>query len=82
MNHQIYSDSFLLTNIETASHELARIKHFAKIDPKSTYPQEIDVKFKEIIINSSIGLPRWIRLPFGIKTLRPIFQGVNKSFIV
>ena len=31
MNHQICSDSFPLLNNETASHELARMKYFAKL---------------------------------------------------
>ena len=48
INHQICLDSFPLPSIKTASHELANMKHFAKIDLKSAYNQiEID-KFKEI----------------------------------
>ena len=49
LNPQICSDLFPLPNIESASHELARIKCFAKIYCKSAYNQiEIDEKFKEI----------------------------------
>ena len=74
VNHQIYSDSFPLPSIETASHELANMKHLAKID--SAYNQiEIDNKFKEITtLNIPMGLLRWSRLPFGIKTASHIFQ--------
>ena len=76
VNHQICSDSFLLPCIETASHELANIKHFAKIDLKSAYNQiEINDKFKEIItLNTPMGLLRWSHLPFGIKTACHVFQ--------
>ena len=58
--HQICLDSFPLPNIETASHELAIMKYFAKTDLKSAYSQmKIGKKFKEIIIiNTPIGLTR------------------------
>ena len=64
-----------LTEIETSIHELANMKHFAKIDHKSAYNQiEIDDKFKEItILNTPMGLLRWSHLPFGIKTAIHIF---------
>ena len=74
--HQICSDLFPLLSIETASHELANMKHFAKIDLKSAYKQiEIDDKSKEIIaLNTPMGFLRWSRLPFGIKTASYIFR--------
>ena len=76
VNHQICSDSFPFPSIETACHELANMKHFAKIDLKSANNQiEIDVKFKEIItLNTLMGLLRWSCLPFGIKTASHVFQ--------
>ena len=73
MNHQIGLDLFPLPNIETVSHELARMKYFTKIDPKSADNHtEIDEKFKEI--TTTIGLLRWTSLPLGIKTLSYIFH--------
>lgn len=39
VNHQIYWDSFPLPNIKTASHELTKMEHFAKIDFKAAYNQ-------------------------------------------
>ena len=60
VNPQICSDSFPLPSIETASHELANMKHFAKIDLMSAYNQiEIDDKLKEITtLNTPMGLLR------------------------
>ena len=75
VNPQISSDSFPLPSIEIASHEMANMKHFAKIDLKSAYNQiERDDKFKEIIaMKTPMGLLTWFRLPFGIKTVSHIF---------
>ncbi len=75
VNLQWCLDSFPLPSIETASHELANMKHFAKIDWKSTYNQiEIVDKFKQFTaLNTSMGLLRWSCLPFGIKTTCHIF---------
>ena len=57
----VSSDSFPILSIGTAGHELANMKHFAKIDLKSAYNHiEIDDRFKEIIIlNPTMGLWRW-----------------------
>ena len=56
MNHQIYPDSFLLSNIETVSHELSR-KYLTKIDLKSANNQiKTDEKFKQVhTINTPVG---------------------------
>ena len=84
VNHQICSDSFPLPNIETASHELAGMKYFAKIDLKAAYNQiEIDDNFKEVTtINTPIGLLRWTRLPFGVKTSSHIFQRTIEGILL
>ena len=76
MNHQICSDSFPLPSIETASHKLANMKHFTKINLKLSYNQiERDNKFKEIAtLNTPMGLLRGSCLLFGIKTASHIFQ--------
>ena len=66
----VSSDSFPIPSIETAGHELANMKHFAKIDLKSAYNHiEIDDRFKEITtLNTPMGLWRCSCLPFGIQT--------------
>ena len=66
----VCSDLFPIPSIETAGHELAYMKHFAKIDSKSAYNHiEIDDRFKEITtLNTPMGLWRWSCSPFGIKT--------------
>ena len=77
INHQISLDSFPLPSIKTVGHELANMKHFAKINLKSAYNQiEIDNKFKEIItLRSSC-------LPFGIKTASHIFQRAIEKILL
>ena len=82
INHQC-SDSFPLANTETASHKMANIKHFAKIDLNSAYYQiKIDDKFKEIItLNTPMGLLRWSHLPMGIRTASHIFQRAIEQFL-
>ena len=83
VNHQICSDSFPLPSIETASQELANMKHFAKIDLKSANNQvEIDDKFKEITtLNTPTGILRWSRSSFGIITASHIFQRVIEKIL-
>ena len=83
VNHHTCSDSFPLPSIETASHKLANMEHFAKIDLKSAYNQiEID-KFKEITtVNTPMGLLRWSRLPFEIKTASHIFQKAVEKILL
>ena len=57
------------------------MKHFAKIDLKSGYNQiEIDDKFKEITtLNTTMGLLRWYRFLFWIKTASHIFLSATKK---
>ena len=48
---------------------------FAKVDLKTAYHQiPIDNNFKVTIINKPIGLLKWRRMPYGIKTASVIFQ--------
>ena len=49
---------------------------FTKIDLKTAYHQiPIDNNFKEVTtINTPIGLLKWRRMPYGIKTASAIFQ--------
>ena len=72
-----------LPSIETASHELANMKHFAKMDLKSAYNQiEIDDKFKEITtLNTPMRLLRWSRSLFGSKTATHIFQRAIENIL-
>ena len=79
--HQICSDSFPLPSIETASHELANMKHFAKIDLKSAYNQnEIDDKFKEITtLNTSMRLLRQSRCRLELKLLVMFFKEPSRK---
>ena len=76
VNPQIYSDSFPIPDIETAFSEMAGMTHFAKIDLTNAYNQiELDETSKDVTtMNTPIGLLRWNRLPFGIKTASAIFQ--------
>ena len=84
INHQICLDLFCLPSIETISHELANMKHFVKIDLKSTDDQiKIDDKFKEITtLNTPIGLLRWSHLPFEIKTACHTFQSAIEKILL
>ena len=76
VNHKICADSYPIPNVETILHALAGSKYFTKIDLKSAYNQiQIDENFQEITtINTPIGLLRWCRMPYGIKTASSIFQ--------
>ena len=72
------------TEYRNASHELANMKHFAKINLMSAYNQvEIDDKSKEItILNTPMGLLRWSRLPFRIRTANYIFQRAIEKILL
>ena len=76
VNHKVCSDSYPVLNIEVAIQTLVGISVFTKIDLKTVYHQiPIDDNFKEVTtINTPIGLLKWIRVPYGIKTARAIFQ--------
>jgi hypothetical protein len=81
VNPKICSDSYPLPSTETAFCELANMSYFAKIDLKNAYNQiQIDEDSKEILtINTPIGLLRWTRLPYGVKTASAIFQAAMEE---
>lgn len=62
---------------------LIGMKTFSKTYLKSAYHQiPIDEDFKEVAtINTPIGLLRWKRLPYGIKTASAIFQRAIEQVI-
>ena len=76
INSQLKSDSYLAPNIETVFSEMAGTKVYCKIDLESAYFQiPLDEESKAITtISTPIGLFRYKRLPFGIKTASAIFQ--------
>ena len=76
VNPKICSDSFPMPNIENAFSAMAGMTHFAKIDLTSAYNQlELEESSREITtMNTPIGLVRWKRLPYGIKTASAQFQ--------
>ena len=65
-----------IPNVEVAIHALACMSVFTKIDLKTAYYQiPIDNNFKEVTtINTPIGLLKWRKMPYGIKTASAIFQ--------
>lgn len=83
VNHKVCADSYPIPNVEVALHKLAGMKVFSKIDLKSAYHQiPIDENFKEVTtINTPIGLLRWKRMPYGIKTASAIFQKAIEKVI-
>ena len=78
VNHKVCSDSYPIPNVEDAIYALAGMSVFTKIDLKIGYHQiPIDNNFKEVTtINTPIGLLKWRRMPYGIKTATTIFQRV------
>ena len=71
VNHNICSDSYPIPNIGVAIHALACMSVFTKIDLKIP----IDDNFKEVTaINTPIGVLKWRRMPYGIKTANSIFK--------
>ena len=83
VNYKICTDSYPIPDVETVLHALAGSKYFTKIDLRSAYNQiQIDEKFQEITtINTPIGLLRWCRMPYGIKTASSIFQRAIESVL-
>ena len=59
------------------------MKLFAKIDLANAYNQiELDEVSREITtINTPLGLLRWTRLPFGIKTASALFQAAIEKTV-
>ena len=75
VNHKVFSDSHPIPNVEVSFHALAGMSVFRKIDLKTAYHQiPRDNNFKEVTINTPIGLLKWRRMPYGIKTASAIFQ--------
>ena len=72
-----------MTNVETAFSALAGMQYFAKIDLASAYNQlQLDKDSHTITtMNMPIGLLRWTRLPFGIKTASAQFQSAIEKTI-
>ena len=83
INHKVCSDSYPMPNVEVANLTLAGMSVFTKIDLKTAYHQiPIDDNFKEVtMINMSIGLLKWKRMPYGIKTASAIFQRAIKQVL-
>ena len=83
VNHKVCADSYPIPNVEVALHKLAGMKVFSKIDLKSAYHQiPINENFKEVTtINTPIGLLRWKRMPYSIKTASAIFPKAIEKVI-
>ena len=74
VNHKVCSDSYPILNVKAGIHAMTSMSVFTKIDLKTAYHQ-IDDNFKEVTtINTPIGLLKWRRMPYGIKTATGIFQ--------
>ena len=69
-------DSYPKPNVKVVFHALAGMSAFTKIDLKTAYHQiPIDNNFKKVMtINTPIGLLKWRRMSYGIKTASAIFQ--------
>ena len=76
VNHKVCSDSYPIPNVVDALHALAGMSVFTKINLKTAYHQiPIDKNLKEVTtINTSIGLLKWKRMPYGIRKASAIFQ--------
>ena len=72
-----------MPNVEVAIHVLGNMSVFTKIDLKTAYHQiPIDNNFKEVMmINTPVGLLKWRRMPYGIKTASTIFQRAIKQIL-
>lgn len=76
VNERICCDSYNLPNIEVAFMKMANKNKFAKLDLSSAYWQiELDEMSKDITtINTPIGLYKFNRLPYGIKSAPAILK--------
>ena len=81
VNDKLCSDSFPIPRIETAFSVLSGMKYFAKFDLTGAYNQlSLDESSREITtINTPIGLLRWTRLPYGVKTASAQFQAAMEA---
>ena len=75
VNHKVCSDSYPIPNVEVEIQTLAGMSVSTKIDLKTTYHQiPIDNNFKEVTtINTPLGILKWRKMPYGIKTASAIF---------
>ncbi|PAA77815.1 hypothetical protein BOX15_Mlig019617g10 [Macrostomum lignano] len=83
VNPKICSDAYPLPNIEQAFSALAGMKHFAIVDLTNAYNQiELDEASREILtINTPLGLLRWTRMPYGVKTASAQFQAAMEATV-
>ena len=83
INHKVFLDSYPMPNVKVALHTLAGMSIFTKTDLKTAYHQiPIDNNFKEVMtITMPIGLLKWKRIPYGIKTASAIFQRAIKKVL-
>ncbi|PAA81730.1 hypothetical protein BOX15_Mlig033926g4 [Macrostomum lignano] len=83
VNPKICADSYPLPNIESAFCALAGMTHFATVDLTNAYNQiELDENAREVLtINTPIGLLRWTRMPYGVKTASAQFQAAMEATI-
>ena len=81
INHKVFLDSYPIPNVKVAFHALAGMSIFTKINFKMAYHQiPIDNNFKEVrMINMPIGLLKWRRMLYGIKTASAMFQRAIKQ---
>ena len=81
INKYLLNDSYHPPDMETVFSKLENAQVFAKYDLKSAYWQiELDEESKNLtIINTTKGLFRFNRLPFGVKTASSIFQRVIEN---
>ncbi len=83
VNPKICNDSYPMPHIETAFSALSGMTHFAKIDLEAAYNQlALEEDSREVTtMNTPIGLLRWKRLPFGIKTASAQFQSAIEKTV-
>lgn len=76
VNPALNTEVYPLPRTQDIFARLAGCKHFSKIDLREAYNQiELDVESRELtVINTSKGLYRHKRLPFGISSSSAIFQ--------
>jgi len=78
INNALKMDSYHPPDMETLFSRIHEAKCFAKFDLRSAYWQvELDEHSKDLTtINTTKGLFRFRRLPFGVKTASAIFQRI------
>jgi hypothetical protein len=83
LNEKLCSDSYPIPRIETAFSAMAEMKVYAKFDLSGAYNQLVlDEESRELTtINTPLGLLRWTRLPYGVKTASAQFQAAIESIL-